>query len=172
MLQLDVARLKRSPGDIARFDQLDHLPPLELSGDMISFVEPVNARLSALNTGKTLAVTGVVSGKLELKCGRCLGPFVYEFEVPFEENYAMTQEKLAEDLLSFSGDFLDVAPEVEKSIYLALPMKALCSEECRGLCPVCGRNLNEGDCGCVAEEFDPRLGILKELLKKDLEPDS
>lgn len=167
MLQLDVARLKRSSGDTAHFDLLENLPPLEFAGDVISFVEPVNARLSALNTGKTLAVTGKISGKMELKCGRCLGSFAYEFEVPFEENYAMVQETPAEDLIPFSGDFLDVAPEVEKSIYLALPMKALCGEECRGLCPVCGRNLNEGDCGCAAEEFDPRLSVLKELLKKD-----
>lgn len=167
MLQLDVARLKRSPGDTARFDLLEHLPPLELSGDFIRFVEPVSARLSVLNTGKTLAVTGVVSGQLEFKCGRCLEAFLYQFEVPFEENYALAQETPDEDLLSFSGDFLDVAPEVEKSIYLALPMKALCSEECRGLCPVCGRNLNEGACGCAAEAFDPRLSILKELLEKE-----
>ncbi len=167
MLQLNVARLKRSPGDTERFDLLDHLPQLEFSGEMISFVEPVKALLSALNTGKTLAVTGKVSGKLELKCGRCLGSFVYEFEVPFEENYTLAKETPAEDLIPFSGDFLDVTPEVEKSIYLALPMKTLCNEECLGLCPKCGRNLNEGNCGCVDEEFDPRLGVLKELLKKD-----
>lgn len=166
MLQLNIARLKRSPGDTERFDLLEYLPPLELSGDVISFVEPVNARLSVLNTGKTLAVTGKVSGKLELKCDRCLAPFVCEFEVPLEENYALAKETPAEDLIYYSGDFLDVAPEVEKSIYLALPMKTLCNEECLGLCHKCGRNLNEGNCGCVDEEIDPRLGVLKELLKE------
>ncbi len=167
MLQLDVARLKRSPGDTARFDLLEDLPPLELSGEMISFAATVKACLAALNTGKTIAVTGEVGGKLELKCGRCLGTFIYDFAVPFEENYAMTQDTAAGDLLSFSGDYLDVTPEIEKSIYLALPMKALCSEECRGLCPVCGKNLNEDNCGCADEEIDPRLGVLKELLKKE-----
>ncbi len=167
MLQLNVARLKRSPGDTERFDLLEHLPPLEFSGDEISFVEPVKALLSALNTGKTLTVTGKVSGKLELKCGRCLGSFIYEFEVPFEENYALAKETPAEDILPFSGDFLDVTPEFEKSIFLVLPMKTLCNEDCLGLCPKCGRNLNEGNCGCVDEEIDPRLGVLKDLLKEE-----
>lgn len=167
MLQLNVAGLKRSPGDTARFDLQENLPPLEVSGEMIRFVEPVNALLTALNTGKTLAVSGKVRGKLELKCGRCLLPFVYDFEIPFEEDYAMAHEGPAEDLLSFSGDLLNVAPEAVKSIYLSLPMKALCGQECRGLCPECGRNLNEGSCGCAAEEFDPRLGVLKDLLKKE-----
>lgn len=167
MLQLDVARLKRSPGDTVRFDLVENLPPLELSGDSISFIEPVNASLVVLNTGKTLAVEGKVYGKLELKCGRCLKPFVYDFEVPVEESYAPAQEGLDKDLHAFSGDLLDVTPEVLKSIYLALPMKTLCNEECLGLCPKCGRNLNEGSCGCAEEDFDPRLDVLKKLLKEE-----
>ncbi|MCL6560327.1 MAG: DUF177 domain-containing protein, partial [Firmicutes bacterium] len=67
----------------------------------------------------------------------------------------------------FHGDVLDVTPEVLKSIILALPMKAVCREECPGLCPGCGRNLNEGRCGCVNEDIDPRLSVLKDFFKKN-----
>ena len=59
---------------------------------------------------------------------------------------------------------LDVDQLVTEDILLDLPSKFLCSPNCRGLCPRCGKDLNEGDCGCEREDVDPRLAVLKELL--------
>lgn len=165
MLQLDVARLKRSPGDSVRFDLPADLPPLELAGENVSFAGPVKAGLVVRNTGTNLAVEGEVSGTLKLTCGRCLEPFDYFFEVPVEETYAPASEGDRGEAVPFTGDVLDITPEVLKSIILALPMKAVCREECPGLCPKCGRNLDEGRCGCGNEDMDPRLSVLKDLLK-------
>ncbi|MFX4261712.1 YceD family protein [Pelotomaculum propionicicum] len=167
MMRLDVARLKRSPGDSARYDLAADLPPLDISGEIIAFVGPVKAVLAVSNTGEVIEVEGTADGKLELSCSRCLKRFIYDFQAPVDEKYSLAQDGGNEEIPSVTGDFIDIAPAVLNSIYLALPMKAVCVEGCQGLCPVCGRNLNEGRCGCAAEDIDPRMSVLKELLKKD-----
>lgn len=166
-MQLDVARLKRSPGATDRYDLSADLPPLDFSGEAIIFAGPVKADVVAHNTGKVITLEGMADGELELSCSRCLKRFIYYFKVPVEEEYSPAQEGGNEELQTFTGDFIDLTPAVINSILLALPMKAVCGEGCQGLCPVCGANLNEDRCGCAAEDIDPRLSVLKELLKKD-----
>jgi uncharacterized protein len=166
VLQLNVARLKRSPGDTARYDLTAELPALELQDESMRFSGPVKAGLDVDNTGPVLAVKGEVSGKLTLTCGRCLEPFEYSFDVPVEETYAPDTGGEKGEAVPFSGDILDITPEVLKSIILALPMKAVCREDCRGLCPKCGKNLNEGRCDCESEDIDPRFSVLKDLFKE------
>lgn len=166
-MQIDVARLKRSPGDSARYELAVYLPPLDFNGEEVALAGPVKADLVVSNTGKTMAVEGTAGGKLELSCSRCLKRFTCDFQIPVDEKYVPAQEGGNEELPTFTGDFIDITPEVINSIYLALPMKAVCGEGCRGLCPVCGCNLNEVSCRCAAEDIDPRLSVLKDLLKKD-----
>ncbi|MDD4335147.1 MAG: DUF177 domain-containing protein [Desulfotomaculaceae bacterium] len=167
-MQLDVARLKRSPGASARNELTVDLPPLNFSGEEIIFAGPLRADLVVSNTGKALTVEGLAEGKLELSCSRCLQHFIYEYKVPIDEKYALPQEEEnSEELQTFTGDYIDITSAVVNSILLVLPMKAVCAEGCQGLCPVCGVNLNESCCGCATEDIDLRLSVLKELLKKD-----
>ncbi len=167
-MQLDVARLKRSPGDSTRYELAVDLPPQAFSGEEIIFAGPLRADLVVSNTGRILTVEGMAGGKLELSCSRCLQHFIYDYKAPIDEKYALPQEEENnEELQAFTGDYIDITPAVINSIFLALPMKALCTEGCQGLCSVCGSNLNENSCGCAGEEIDPRLSVLKELLKKD-----
>lgn len=166
MLQLDVARLKRSPGESESFELKADMSPMEVAGEKISFDGPVKAVLNATNTGRIIMVEGTASGLLLLSCSRCLEPFSYPFEVPFSEIYTNAGEETEdEEAIPFSGDTLDVTTEVLKSLIMVLPMKALCQEDCRGLCPGCGQNLNQGRCECAKNEVDPRLSVLRDLLK-------
>ena len=165
MLQLDVARLKRSPGDSDSFSLSEELPPLELQGEKISFGGPVKASFTVANNGKLLRVEGTVSGELWLTCGRCLEPFTFAFDLPVAENYVYGSEAASEDAVAFTGDLLNVTPEVYKDIIMDLPMKALCGDDCPGLCPGCGRRLDQGTCDCAGAEIDSRLTALKKLLE-------
>jgi uncharacterized protein len=63
----------------------------------------------------------------------------------------------------YGGDEIDVSPIVQEQLILALPTRPLCDPECRGLCSQCGASLNAGDCGCVIEQGDPRLAVLRSL---------
>ncbi|MFQ5791837.1 MAG: DUF177 domain-containing protein [Acidobacteriota bacterium] len=82
---------------------------------------------------------------------------------PAEEGYELTDEDLAVGF--YREERIDLRLLIWEQIYLALPMKPLCKQDCRGLCPHCGTNLNLEACRCVEETADPRLAILKTLLK-------
>ncbi|MCL6635690.1 MAG: DUF177 domain-containing protein [Peptococcaceae bacterium] len=165
MLRMDVSRLKRSAGDSAFYQLTGEIPPIEDGGEKLYFTGPVRASFTVTNTGEMLRVEGTAAGELRLSCSRCLEPFTFPFEVALEENYIYSTGEAPGEAVPFTGDFLDVTPEVQKGIIMALPMKALCREDCPGLCPGCGRRLAEGTCGCAGEDIDPRLAALKKLLE-------
>ena len=76
------------------------------------------------------------------------------------------REDAAEDVYEVNGDSFELDEIIREQLILNMDMTVLCREDCKGLCPKCGRNLNEGDCGCDRTEIDPRLAKLKQLLKE------
>ena len=74
-----------------------------------------------------------------------------------------------EEIETFSGDSIDLTSSVIRNILAVLPMKVVCRDDCKGLCPVCGQNLNIKDCGCDTTYIDPRFESLRSLLKFDEE---
>jgi uncharacterized protein len=126
--------------------------------------------------GDAFRVTGRARTRLELDCGRCLEPFespldaAFELRyVPQEQNTGEGEREIEEDDLTtafYREGMLDVIDLLREQIQLALPMKPLCTEACRGLCPECGTNLNRTQCDCTPTWEDPRLAPLKGLLNR------
>ncbi|MCL2766246.1 MAG: DUF177 domain-containing protein [Peptococcaceae bacterium] len=168
MLPIDVSLFNRGQIDSKKYSLSAEMPTLDMSGESISFIDPVRADLSLTLTGPepTIVVEGTFSGQLGLQCVRCLELYQYGFIMVFREVYTRRATDETDEEISFIGDTIDLEPEVLKNVILALPMKAICREECRGLCPHCGCNLNTGECGCAGEDIDPRFSVLSELLKK------
>ncbi|RKO66519.1 YceD family protein [Desulfofundulus salinus] len=174
-MRIDVTDLKKSPGESIQVELSSPLPELEFYGERLSFEGPARASLEISNTGKALLVEGKVKGTLGVRCARCLEPFRWPVEATLSEVYypADSEELVVveptqgeyQEWIPFSGDVLDITPEVLKSILLVLPMRFLCKEGCRGLCPRCGQNLNMAPCACPGEDVDPRLMILKDMFK-------
>lgn len=105
------------------------------------------------------------SAQLHTFCDRCL----CEFERPISFSFSYTlvrqlQDRDREDILPVEGDDLDLDELCTSDIVLNLPLKFLCREDCKGLCPICGKNKNLSDCDCLNSETDPRLAALKALL--------
>ncbi len=129
--------------------------------------------------GGAFKVTGTATTQLELDCGRCLEPFQVPVEaafdlryVPAEQNTGEQEREIAEDDLTtayYRDGSLDVIDLLREQFQLALPMKPLCTEACKGLCPECGTNLNRAQCDCTHKWEDPRLAALKGLLKPEKE---
>jgi uncharacterized protein len=132
--------------------------------------------------GATVHVRGRLSASVQVECGRCLErypvPLDQEldlFYLPREKERPLEQEEDVEmtdrDVVVgyYDGDALDLGDVVREQVFLSLPLKRLCGEGCRGLCPTCGRNLNAGDCGCPPPETseDPRLSPLRKLFDKN-----
>ena len=124
-------------------------------------------------------VKGRAHTRVELQCSRCLEDFELPVDLEFELRYVPAidaetepEREIAEDDLTtafYREGSLDVIEMIREQFQLALPMKPLCSEACRGLCPQCGANLNNTDCGCQVAWEDPRLAVLKGLLNTDKE---
>jgi uncharacterized protein len=108
---------------------------------------PCEAAVRLTNLGEAIAVEGQVTTVPRLTCSRCLETFEYPLAVRLDEEFS---EHPDEDAFGYAGEVLDLGEAVRQALELALPMRAVCREDCRGLCPSCGHNLNQGPCGCSA----------------------
>ena len=125
-------------------------------------VHYVRGQLLFTRTTRGALAKGQFITELETDCARCLEPFPLTLNVLLEEMFSFSP---ASDPVYFIDEgWLDLRQPLREQIMLAMPMHPLCRPGCKGLCPNCGQNLNEGPCQCSAEEIDPRLAVLKKLL--------
>lgn len=106
--------------------------------------------------------SGMVKTDLSLKCDLCLESFKYELSFKLSELFSNDDDD-SKDAWTFSDKLIDLQPAVINGILLNMPMKSICSENCKGLCAVCGHNLNESDCGCDTSFGNPEFQKLKAL---------
>ena len=127
----------------------------------------------ASRSGEKVYIKGMVEERVGTVCSRCLESFALPLSVRFESMLApppkgaveMDVELSSEDLETavYYGSNIDLAGILLEQLVVNLPIKPLCSDGCKGLCPKCGVNRNTDTCGCVDGEVDPRLEILKKL---------
>ncbi len=173
-MRLDLSKI-RTPHE--RFEQV--YPPEAFasgSGDEFQVASPVTLAFEIFKDKNTFRLVGKTETTLDVPCSRCLEPMIVPVEASFDLRYqphstnvGEGEKEIEEDDLTtafYQNDEIDLEQLMREQFYLALPMKPLCSEGCRGLCPVCGTNLNKGGCDCKREWEDPRLAALKELRSK------
>jgi uncharacterized protein len=173
-MNLDLTQFRQAETDVAR-----HYEPEEFEGRTSHFkvVAPVDLRFRVHKDKARYRLVGRVATTLEQTCSRCLEPFRQAVDAPFEvrylpqsENVGVDEREVEEDDLSdafYRDDQIDLRQLMEEQFYLTLPMKPLCREDCKGLCPSCGVNLNETTCRCTVRWEDPRMAGLKALIDRD-----
>jgi uncharacterized protein len=131
--------------------------------------QEVGAHLRAESVVEGVLVTGRLEALAALDCARCLSPNSAPISVEVCELFVSTPEVAGEDEAYRLRDTdMDLGPMLVDALTLALPLRPLCREDCRGLCATCGTNLNEGECDCTQETLDPRwapLAALRERLE-------
>ena len=131
---------------------------------LVRFDGPVTAEGAVKNTAGILELTAVVEADMTVRCDRCAAEFSEHTALPVEAVLkADADDDDYADLFPLDGDGVDVSDVLEACFILNMDTKFLCSEDCKGLCPACGRNLNDGPCGC-AKQIDPRMAVLGQLL--------
>lgn len=128
----------------------------------------VDAKFTVL--GGAVSLKAAVSCPMEYMCDRCGALFSdilnFEFEETLKkENPNGTPEDKDPDVIFFTGNTVAMDEIVYKNIYMNLPSKKLCNENCKGLCTKCGKNLNEGNCGCDTRVADPRFDALDKFFE-------
>ncbi len=114
--------------------------------------------------GNHLIVQGTIRTSGVYPCSRCLTPVSVDRNETLSEVYG-TEAELPDDVLPYNGEYIDLTETIRETLILSEPMKVLCRPDCKGLCPQCGANLNEGPCSCPTDRIDPRLAVLGDLLK-------
>ena len=150
--------------------------PIEYSLDMsdLEFMgeyplkKPVTIKGSISNRASLVRLEAEIAYYYEAPCDRCGVETKREHTLTLEKSLAASIEGEESDTILITPDMkLDLDELVYSETVVNLPMKHLCSEECRGICFKCGKNLNEGECGCPKKEIDPRLAALAQLLNDE-----
>lgn len=131
-------------------------------GDEYALEAPARFQGECLALGDgVILVTGKLCFTVHGVCARCTRPASMEIEVPFSERFAR-EENEEEEIYPYFGDELDLQPALQEAAVMALPTRLLCKEDCKGLCPICGADNNERNCGCTRNPHSP-FSVLKQL---------
>jgi len=168
-LSIDVRELEHEP---CLLEGIIPSRNLNLDAGKIRVLEKAIVSLTATRETQGIHVRGRVRADIQMTCARCLELLPYPLVAEFSQYYqSNTQHRLIGEISLqkkdtevgfFSGDFIAVSDIVREQILLSVPMKPLCQEKCKGLCPYCGKNRNQNNCGCETIVVDPRLAPLLE----------
>ncbi len=168
--------LRTIPDGPRRFEFLlekDWWPSEGRKDQVLGIDIPIQIKIKIYKAGDKYVLEGDMVGGLQVQCDRCLEPYHRELKSAFRVFLALplpetdqTEVELVEGDLEvdfIKGEEVDLDEIIREQIYLSLSMKSLCSESCLGLCPICGSNLNTGDCQCHRKPGHPGFSKLKNL---------
>lgn len=139
--------------------------------DDVSFTAPVRVSGSVCDNAGYTVLNARAEIDYKTRCARCLEDVFGTFVLEFNRTVAISgtlQNEDNDDYVIVKNGLLDIDREIVEDLLLEFPTRFLCKEECAGLCPRCGKNLNFGPCDCPKKkEIDPRLAILQKLLEND-----
>ena len=148
------------------------LPSVSFGGDAYRILkaEPFELEISGLR-GRKFSMAGKLPLQLEAPCARCLEPVSFLCELDFDREFmvgrtADEQEESMDENNYLDGYNLDVDQLVCNELLVSLPMRILCSEDCKGICNRCGTNLNLRTCTCDTRELDPRMSVIQEIFNQ------
>lgn len=173
MLLLNLTSIRTAQDRIEQVYQPDQFE----ADEHFRAVAPVSLGFDIFKDKQQFRLAGRVKTTLELRCSRCLEPFIVpvdqEFDLRYSPHSVSPREgdrEIEEDDLTtayYEHDQIDLGHLMHEQFVLSLPMKPLCGDGCKGLCPICGMNLNNGTCDCKPVWEDPRLAALRQLKTKN-----
>ncbi len=165
IIKIDVLDLLKKKSAHKTIDLDVELEGFNYDHEYMKVIEPIKFTGQLDMLGNLFELQGKITGAIELTCSRCLVKYPSELNIEVDEKFSNDPEAVDEDdnIIFIDSDTLDITEIVFSNIILSLPIKRLCKEACKGLCPQCGTDLNNSSCNCVNEEVDPRLAKLKDF---------
>jgi DUF177 domain-containing protein len=170
-MQIELSSL---PGKTGKFAHVYTPGELVLDDERLRLAVPLKVSGKITRNERKVVVEGHLSAVTGVECDRCLKPMELPIDTEFKVEYvtpatynASDVAELGEDDLAlsvFDGELINIDEIVGEQVLLAVPSQAVCNENCRGLCPICGTDLNVESCTCQETEIDPRWQGLKELV--------
>jgi len=182
-VEVNISSIKDQKGGQLKFRLVEDWSDLKINETTLKTIDPVVFIGKVTWTGEYFLVRGAVETKIEISCARCLKPGELPIKVEIDERFRrasrvmddgyledepdVTEEWDDEDFQEFRGLTIDLDEVVAENLIVSIPIKPLCRKDCPGLCPMCGQDLNEGECGCEIDDINPRMSVLKRLLDSD-----
>ncbi len=167
-MEINVSQLLKAPVGSTRDFEVDET--IEILGSE----SEIGGQVRLMRTGRGILASGSLHTEVEAICSRCLASFSCPLAFSFEEEYYPTIDVNTGAPLAVPDEpgcftinenhILDLTEAMRQYAILAIPMKPLCRDDCAGLCPICGQDLNYTTCDCLSREIDPRWAKLKELI--------
>lgn len=176
-MKLDLNELAANAGKTYHYDIREDCASEEYTD--LHCKEPIVGNADFTNTGNLILARGRFRTVVEIECSRCLGTATMPVEATIEEQFPITdmeaevatpEEEMLDDEAQplFVDNIFDLSELIRQSVLVEVPIQPLCSEICKGLCPTCGHNLNEGPCDCpVSIEVTPFSALQQLLVKED-----
>ena len=171
-MRIRVGDIEEAPREFSFEEPTGDLNPLlDGPGSDYQLRGAASAKVNCYRASHDLFFSGEATSLVMARCARCAESYEFELSTPLDfvllpRDGRWTEEELeAQDVDSYDGEEIDLSPLVRERVLLSLPTLPLCREDCRGLCSRCGTNLNTDPCGCVSEQGDPRLAVLRSLTR-------
>ena len=169
-MKLELAGIIDKPGASVPFDYTIDLSGLEINF-CSPFPRPLAVRGEVYNAAGVLTLEATIEGEIEFDCARCsehvVRDYVLDIDAVLVDELANPDDFDNSDVVVLSADSsLELDEVLRDTVILESEMLFLCREDCAGVCPTCGKNLNEGECSCSKQTADPRLDALRALLER------
>ena len=168
-MRINVSQQLKAPTGSIRDYEVSEV--VDIAGDGVGSM--VQGKVRLMYTGRGILAKGVLHTEVELTCSRCLSLFSCPLALNIEEEYFPIVDVVNGAFMPMPGEpgcftidehhILDLTEAIRQNALLVIPMKPLCREECAGLCPSCGHNLNQGPCNCLPQRADPHWSELNRL---------
>lgn len=164
---LDLSDIIKNENGQKVVDVLLELAPIEFMGEEYILKCPVKVDGAITNNSKNLELKAKVSGTVGVRCARCAKDFDTEFNFDVDEILVRDETGTVDDpdIIAFAGYEVELDPIIVDNFLMNIEGRYLCSEDCKGLCPICGCDLNVEECSCEKETIDPRWAALAEIMK-------
>lgn len=172
MLSFAVKNLLADPSLKIPVEAVWDIPCIEDGGERFPCLEPWNIKGELLNvSGDAILFEGIITTKVQMNCARCNAPVNVPLVVTVHQRFIKegSEADASEedfDYLYIVNDRVDLDDTILYEVQLGIPMRVLCKEDCKGLCPMCGKDLNKGSCNCQEDYSDPRWDALKDLFSE------
>ncbi|MDR2736280.1 MAG: DUF177 domain-containing protein [Gracilibacteraceae bacterium] len=167
---INLAELKRTTDKAQTYQFCEPCQPLTMGADLLTIEDGLNVCLNIALVDNTFIVKGTIQTQIKVACARCLEDFIDSVHVAFEDEWFSADDlpehlhgipdTYPDDIYCLKQEEPDITERIMEHFIVNLPMRFICSDNCRGLCPQCGNNLNNSPCACQHQAIDPRLAAL------------
>ncbi len=165
-MKFDISGIEKTDGSSLQIEYNNLIEDLDsILGHEFLFNAPVEFSGSLTNVGGILKLNGRLKAGYTVGCYRCLKEIRDKLDLLIREEFVNAGENMDVEAYTYEDGFIELDKVLIDNIILNLPMKQMCSEECKGICPVCGADLNYNECNCRTDAIHPGMEALKNFFK-------